>query len=477
MYILNSPMSDRLRSAMAHQFQFAVGSYRLVVLFVLLGILPSTANAQEEVRLRAVANIAPRINLAIQPFLETTTGAQHAAYRDSIASVFVRDLVMSGVFNVMDLSVTVRDSLGNQTSAFLDDAGEPDFELLRKLSAQALVTGQFEVRDPQIELTMTLEDINSRRTITSKVYAAFDLTLRRVVHRMSDDVVLQMTGDRGIAQTRIAFMSNQTGNNELYIADYDGYDIRRVTNDKARKYSPNWSPDGTKIVYSSYRDGPHELYVLDLQTGETSKINSYGRTTLSPRYSPDGRYIALGVVVDGSSKLYLCNADGTDLRPLIVSYGINVAPSWSPRGDQLAYVSDRTNDPHIYVVNVDGGDDHRISFEGKYNASPSWSPRGDRIAFVAGDTLTTHRGLERIFNIYTSDTNGENLMRLTGIGKIEGNNENPNWSPDGLHVLFSSDRADPGEDSKLFIMNWDGTGVRQVVGTAHNITPSWGPRP
>ena len=477
MYILNSHMSDRTCGAMTRKSQFAINLCQFVVLSVLLWLPPSVATAQEEVRLRAVANIAPRINLAVQPFVETTSGGRHAAYRDSIASVFVRDLVMSGVFNVMDLSVTVRDSLGSQTSAFLNDAGEPDFELLRKLSAQALVTGEFEVRDPQIELTMKLEDINTRRTITTKVYAAFDLTLRRVVHRMSDDVVLQMTGDRGIAQTRIAFMSNQTGNNELYIADYDGYDVRQVTNDKARKYSPNWSPDGSKIVYSSYRDGPHELYVLDLQTGETSKIDSYGRTTLSPRYSPDGRYIALGVVVDGSSKLYLCNADGTDLRPLVVSYGINVAPSWSPRGDQLAYVSDRTNDPHIYIVNVDGGDDHRITFEGKYSASPSWSPRGDRIAFVAGDTLTTRRGLERMFNIYTSDTNGENLMRLTGIDGIEGNNENPNWSPDGLHVLFSSDRAEPGEDSKLFIMNWDGTGVRRVVGTAHNITPSWGPRP
>jgi TolB protein len=217
--------------------------------------------------------------------------------------------------------------------------------------------------------------------------------------------------------------------------------------------------------------------VLDLQTGETMKIDSFGRTTLSPRHSPDGRYIALGLVVDGSSKLFLCNADGTDMRPLLISYGINVSPSWSPRGDQLAYMSDRTNDPHLYVVNVDGSDDHRITFEGKYNASPSWSPRGDRIAFVAGDTLTTSRGLERRVNIYTSDVNGENLMRLTGIDGLEGNNTNPTWSPDGLQILFSSDRMRPHGDSKLYIMNWDGTDVRPIVTRSHNITPSWGPRP
>ena len=476
-YILNSPMNHSAQNRYIPDIVKHVCTGILVGVCLLCIFRVAPAGAQEEVRLRAVANVAPRINLAVQPFVEKTSGVYHPGYADTIRTVFLRDLVMSGVFNVMDLSVTVEDSAGREKSAFLDESGVPDFELLKKLSAQALVAGEFEVRDPQIELTLHLEDVSTRRTITSKVYAAFDLTLRRVIHRMADDVVLQMTGDPGVAQTRIAYISNLTGASELYIADYDGYNVRQLTNDGARKYSPNWSPDGARIAYSSYRDGPHELYVLDMQTGETVKIESFGRTTLSPRHSPDGRYIVLGLVVEGSAKLFLCNADGTDMRPLLVSHGINVEPTWSPRGDQIAYMSDRTDDPHVYVVNIDGSDDHRITFEGKYNGSPAWSPRGDRIAFVAGDTLTTYRGLERIFNIYTSDVNGENLMRLTGIEGIQGNNMNPTWSPDGLHILFGSDRDRAYGDQKIYIMNWDGSGVRTVITSGHNITPSWGPRP
>ena len=68
-------------------------------------------------------------------------------------------------------------------------------------------------------------------------------------------------------------------------------------------------------------------------------------------------------------------------------------------------------------------------------------------------------------------------MRLTGIGELEGNNMNPTWSPDGLHILFGSDRERPYGDQKIHTMNWDGTDVRAVVTRGHNITPSWGPRP
>jgi TolB protein len=251
----------------------------------------------------------------------------------------------------------------------------------------------------------------------------------------------------------------------------------QLTNDGARKYSPNWAPTGNKIVYTSYRDGPHEMYVLDMQQGNTDKLSFQRMTTLSPRWSPDGKSIVFGLVEDGTSNLYVVNPDGGGLRPLVAGFGISVEPSWSPRSDQVAYMSDRTDERHLYVVNADGSNDRRITFEGKYNASPAWSPRGDRIAFVAGDTLRSPQGyLDRIFNIYTCDVNGGNLMKLTGVKSREGNNENPTWSPDGLHILFSSDRDRTGRYS-LYIMNWDGTETRKIITGGSNFTPVWGPRP
>lgn len=448
----------------------------LYVLTLLAGLFPRTGFAQDEVRLTVQAKIAPKITIAFQPFVEKTGGVLHPAIRDTINHMLAQDLKWSSVFSVLDLGAGVKDSLGRPIPLFTDKEGTADMELLRKLSAQVLVSGEFEVHDPQVELNLRLTDVRTRRVITTKGYAAFDLTLRRVIHRIADDIVLQMTGDQGIAQSRVAFISDRSGAPEVYIADYDGLGVRQLTNDGSRKYSPNWAPDGSKLVYTSYRDGPHEMYILDLQSGKTTK-NSFSRqSTLSPRWSPDGKRLVFGLVVDGVSKLFTCRPNGSDLQPLVTSFGISVEPSWAPLSDRVVYMSDRTDERHLYLINIDGSDDHRITFEGKYNASPSWSPRGDRIAFVAGDTLRTDSGLERIFNIYSCDASGQNLMKLTGTRGLQGNNENPTWSPDGQQILFSSDRANNGRYS-LYIMNWNGTDVRRIVTQGNNFTPTWGPRP
>ena len=451
-------------------------------------LVARSASGQDEVNLSVQARVSPRIPIAFKPFVPREGTAFDAAVQDTVNQVLMRDLSFSGVFAVRDLSIPARigagdgspvltESDGDTTYVFMDAAGEVDLELLRKLSVQVMVSGTYEVSGPRVEISVRLTDLGTRRTIMEKGYAAFDLTLRRIVHLMADDIVFQLTGDRGTAQTRVVFISQRSGAPELYISDYDGFNVRQLTRDGARKYSPNWSPDGTKIAYTSYRDGPHELYILDLQSGETGKVPFGGRTVLSPRWSPDGRHLILSLVTEGVSRLYISTLDGSGLIPLATGYGINVSPSWSPRGDQVVYMSDRLTQKHLYVINIDGSNDHRITFEGGYNGSPAWSPRGDRIAFVGGDLAQGRRGgPRRVFNIYTCDVNGSNLVKLTGVRGPEGDNVNPTWSPDGLHILFSSDRARSGE-YQIYRMSWNGDDVHPVITEGNNRQPSWGPRP
>ena len=458
----------------------------LVLLLPLVGV--ETVRGQDEVNLSVQARVSPRIPIAFRPFVAGEEAGFNPAVQDSINRILMRDLSFSGVFAVRDLSIPARvgeggdsavltDGAGDTTYVFLDEAGEVDLELLRKLSIQVMVSGTYAVSGPQVEISVRLTDVGTRRTIVEKGYAAFDLTLRRSVHLMADDIVLQLTGDRGIAQTRIAFISQSSGAPELYVSDYDGFNVRRLTRDGARKYSPNWSPDGSRIAYTSYRDGPHELYVLDLQSGETTKIPFQGQTVLSPRWSPDGRHMVVGLIKEGISKLFITREDGSRLIPLATGYGINVSPSWSPRGDQVVYMSDRLTQKHLYVINIDGSNDHRITHEGGYNGSPAWSPRGDRIAFVGGDLVPRRQGgVQRVFNIYTCDVNGRNLVKLTGVRGQEGDNVNPTWSPDGLHILFASDRVSKGA-YQVYRMYWNGGEVHPVVTEGNNRQPAWGPRP
>ncbi|MBI4551028.1 MAG: PD40 domain-containing protein [Candidatus Latescibacteria bacterium] len=438
------------------------GTATFLVAFILLWA--SAAQAQQEVVLGARANILQRLDIAVQPFVPDSP-SMRSAVGDTISRVLIRDLKLSGVFNVIDLSVTVRDTTGQVLLAFVDSKGRVDFDVLRKTPARLLVSGRYQVRNPQIEMTLDLTDVQSRRVSTSKGYAAFDITLRRVVHRMADDVVRQLTGEEGIAQTRIAFVSDRTGQTELYLADYDGFNVRRLTNDRSILLFPRWSPDGSRIAYTSYRDGNRALYVANVQTGETKKVSTGGHPVISPAWSPDGRRLTFGLTIEGSTQLYLCNADGSELRPLTSMFGDQLAPSWSPQGNQLAFTSSRTGLPQVYVMDADGLNERRLTFDGNYNDSSAWSPKGDRIAFVSRDP-------GGFFNIYTIDVNGDNLLKLTDN---MGSNENPSWSPDGLHLLFSSNRTGRYE---IYTMNWDGTGVYRVtLGGGDNITPSWGPRP
>ncbi len=457
----------------------------LAIVLPLVGV--KSVQGQDEVNLTVQARVSPRIPLAFKPFTAQDGPGLNAAFQDTINQVLMRDLAFSGVFAVRDLSIPARigdddssvltDGSGETTYVFLDDAGEVNLELLRKLSVQVMVSGTYEVSGSQVEMSVHLTDVGTRRTIVEKGYAAFDLTLRRIIHLMADDIVLQLTGDRGIAQTRVAYISQLSGAPELYVSDYDGFNARRLTRDGSRKYSPNWSPDGTRIAYTSYRDGPHELYVLDLRTGVIGKIPFEGRTVLSPRWSPDGRHLVVGLITDGISKLFISTLDGSRLIPLASGYGINISPSWSPRGDQVVYMSDRLTQKHLYVINIDGSNDHRITHEGGYNGSPAWSPRGDRIAFVGGDLVPRRQGgAERVFNIYTCDVNGRNLVKLTGVRGLEGDNVNPTWSPDGLHILFGSDRGRKGE-FHIYRMYWNGGDIHPVITDGNNRQPAWGPRP
>ena len=65
--------------------------------------------------------------------------------------------------------------------------------------------------------------------------------------------------------TRITFISDRDGNNEIYVMDADGSNQTNLTNNDVWDDFPNWSPDGTKIAFSSSRDGNIEIYVMDVK--------------------------------------------------------------------------------------------------------------------------------------------------------------------------------------------------------------------
>jgi TolB protein len=248
--------------------------------------------------------------------------------------------------------------------------------------------------------------------------------------------------------------------------DYDGFDQKPLTANKSLNLTPTWSPDGRALAYISYRTGQPSLYRAFIYEGRGDTIVSGGGMTFSPAWSPDGKLIAFTSTRDGNSEIYVSNADGSDMRRLTHHAAIDTSPAWSPTGREIAFTSDRTGAPQIYAMDSEGLNLRRISFEGSYNDSASWSPSREY------SELSYASRIERgPFDIVTYDFQTKQTRQLT-TGR--GSNESADWSPNGLHLVFTTTRTGT---SQIFSMNRDGSNQRQLTREGNNTTPQWGPVP
>lgn len=181
---------------------------------------------------------------------------------------------------------------------------------------------------------------------------------------------------------------------------------------------------------------------------------------------------------DGNLELYAMNPVGTDLagrpapRRLTNSPGVDGAPDLSVDGRKIAFHSIRGDHSNleIYAMDVDGGNPLRLTSGGTLASSfPAWSPDGKQIALSRGTAPErTTRGDRQI---WVMNSDGTGLKQLT----TEGDNYRPKWSPDGTRIVFASDRdgdfanAAAREKSAgfglhdIYLMNSNGTGVQRLT--------------
>jgi len=383
----------------------------------------------------------------------------------SLADSLGGALTFTGLFQVLNPNMFLQDP--QQMGTDLADIKFPEWSFL---GADMLVRGSYRVSGGKLEVTFRLLDVVNQSQIMKKSYLDDATAVRQIVLRFADDMMLQLTGEPGIFNTRIAFVGDGTGHKEIYVADFDGFNQRRLTSDNSIDLNPEWSPDGKSLTFVSYKKGnPSQrenpnLYVMNLATKSVQILSQRPGLNITPAWHPQGGKLAVTLSVSGNSELYLIDSRGQILEQLTKSFAISVSPSWSPDGRKLAYVSNRTDKPQIYILDLAGNTSTRLTFEGDYNTSPAWSPRGDRIAFSG-----FHEGR---FDIFLISPNGNNLQQLTGGS---GDNENPCWSPDGRMILFQSDRQG---GTTLWVMLANGSDQRPLglrLGGKHT-EPAWSPR-
>lgn len=352
-------------------------------------------------------------------------------------------------------------------------ADQIPFQSWRELGADAVVFGTVQRTGDTVTVQARLFNVRSRQQVYGKEFSGKASNPRLFAHTVSDEIFLQQRGLHGVARTKLAFSSDRdrqkvTGTvqnrdvKEIYIADYDGANARRITVSRQLNINPSWSPDGNAIAYTSFRTGTPEIYISRIFQGILQNPTKGTGNNYLPVYAPDGTRIAFMSARDGNPEIYVMNVDGSNLRRLTTTrLTANSSPTWSPSGNEIAFTSDRSGTPQIYVMGADGTNLRRITQNESYADRPTWSPAPyNEIAYAA----RTGPGFDiKVYDVATGQT------RQLTFGN--GTNESPAYSPNGRHIAFTSTRG--AGRVEIWTMTRDGRDLRQLTKDGNNYTPAW----
>jgi TolB protein len=400
-----------------------------------------------------------------------------AAYTKTINETVTNDLIYMDLFNVLGPAATIEDQshagISPSTFKFSDWTSiGAEFLLKAQLTlgqtssgASGQVVHLGGVPSGALALEAYLYDVPQGKQVFGKRYVASASDIKTLAHTLANNIVEALTGQRGIFLTKIAMSCNRLGKKEIYMMNFDGTDVKQVTQHGSIAFAPAWSPDGTRIAYSVFARHRNnikniDLYEFDFTTSTYRMLSNRKGINSGACYSPDGQNIALTMSFLGNPEIFSLSPSASTVTRLTKSLGFDVDPAWSPDGRTLAFVSSRSGHPMVYRVNADGSNPQRLTYAGIYNATPNWSPLGNKIVFAGW--------LEKHFDIFTMNPDGSHIERLT---KNDGNNEDPFYSPDGNFITFSSNRAG---NQNIYVANADGTFVKRLTfGMGDCSTPKW----
>jgi Tol biopolymer transport system component len=253
--------------------------------------------------------------------------------------------------------------------------------------------------------------------------------------------------------TRFAFVIDEADTRDIWIADWDGANARRVFDCQAPCVDadgPSWSPDARSIAFRrlDFVDGAYpgsQLVVVDVATGAPTTVATTETPDYieAPRWSNDGRAIVMNINT-------LTDPGG---------------PSETQISSDIAIV--HLDDPSPSI--------ERITDLDSFPLWPDWHPSQDLILFEAG-TPDVFDLTGPATNFFTIRPDGSELTQLTHFGPDDPVVWLPAWAPDGRSILVTvTPRGDTGHT--IGVVNADGTALGQLPGPVGGAHPRQRPLP
>jgi TolB protein len=418
------------------------------------------------VRITGEPGVAPRY--AVPEFVALTPNAAETA--KMLGQVLWDDLNFEREFYMIP-----RDTSASIPSPRTSD--QMNFDAWRELGADAVFFGTVTQKGDDVLVQIRLFNVRSRESAFAQEYTVRARSARQIAHTVADAVHDQQRALKGVARTRLTFISDRNNESvlgtvekrqvkEVYVTDYDGANQQRITTTRQLNLNPTWSADARAIAYAAYRNNlAPDIFLSFIYTGVLQNLTKgrfpSGGASL-PVFSPDGKQILFHATAEGASApdLYVMNVDGSNPRRLTTHPDSDTTPTWSPSGTQIAFTSDRTGRAQIFLMNADGSGLQRLNIPDGEADRATWAPAPyNEIAYTA----RTGPGYDiKVHELTTGVT------RQLTFG--EGTNESPSYSPTGRHLAFTSTRSG---NVHVFTIARDGNGIRQITRAGNNQTPDW----
>jgi TolB protein len=272
-----------------------------------------------------------------------------------------------------------------------------------------------------------------------------------------------------------------------YVMNADGSDVHRVSDGRGRTTCGYFYDHDRRVLFSSSSaSGPDCPKPPDYSHGYVWAIGNFDiytanvdgtdlrRLTHAPGYnaeavvSPDGRSIVFTSTRHGDLDIFTMRIDGTHVRQLTRTLGYDGGPWWSHDGTKIVYRAFHPDTPaakaeyrdlfrrhlvkpsdmELWVMNADGSDQHQITHLGGANFAPYFTPDDRRIIFASNHT--NPRG--RNFDLYLVNLDGSGLEQVTTYPDFD---SFPMFSPDGKELIWASNRyGTQPHETNIFIADW-----------------------
>ncbi len=277
---------------------------------------------------------------------------------------------------------------------------------------------------------------------------------------------------------------------QIYTMDADGKNVKRGSTGKGRTTCAYWLPDGKRILYASthlggddcppapdrsqgyvwaiYKD--YDLFTADADGKNVKRLTDVPGYDAEATISPDGKRIVWTSARDGDLELYSMNVDGTDVKRLTNATGYDGGAFFSPDSKKIVYRAGhvspdslnqlldyatllgkglvRPSRMEIFVMDADGKNRRQITKLGGAAFAPYFTPDGNRILFASNHEDPKGRS----FELYLIGIDGGSLEKVTDAPPF---NSFPMFSPDGKRLVFASNRdAKERGETNVFIADW-----------------------